>query len=271
MTTANKVKIIVAGAAGRMGRAILSVAFRDKHFQIAGAFEQAKNPLIGRDVGELIGHRPIRVPVHPDLRECIEAGDVVVDFTSPEVTAQNLELAISFKKAIVIGTTGLSKEFLETVKKASSKIPIVQAPNMSVGVNLLFRLAALVGEVLDDRYDVEIVEEHHKNKKDAPSGTALELARLIAKSRKINFDQNAVYGRQGMTGPRPAGVIGIHAVRGGDTIGAHNVSFITEGERIELVHSASSREAFAIGALEAAKFLVGKNKGLFSMQDVLEI
>ncbi len=271
MTVSNRVKIIIAGAAGRMGRAVLSAAVCDKKVRIAGAFEQAKNPSVGHDLGELIGHRPLKIPVHPDLRECISEGDAIIDFTSPEVTAQNLALAVAFKKAMVIGTTGMPQELLTAIKKASSKIPVVQAPNMSIGVNLLFRLCGLVGGVLDENYDVEIVEEHHRNKKDAPSGTALEIARLIAKSRVIDFEENAVFGRQGMTGLRKKGTIGIHAVRGGDTIGSHEVCFIADGERFQLSHRATSREAFAIGALRAARFLADKSKGLFSMQDVLGI
>ncbi len=170
---------------------------------------------------------------------------------------------------MVIGTTGLSDGFIGKLKTASKKIPIVQAPNMSIGVNLLFQLASLVGSSLNENYDVEIVEEHHKHKKDAPSGTALELARVIAKARKIDFDSNVVYGRKGVTGERKKGSIGIHAVRGGDAVGNHQVSFMADGERIELIHKASSREAFASGALVAAKFVAKKKIGFYNMAQVL--
>lgn len=264
-----KVKIIVAGAAGRMGRTILSLAHRDPEMRIAGAFERADHPAVGRDVGELIGVAPINVPIHPDLRECIEFGSVVIDFTQPDASAHHLEIALKAKRALVIGTTGLPSVFIQRLHLAARRIPVVQAPNMSVGVNLLFRLAELVGKSLDDRYDVEIVEEHHKHKKDAPSGTALELARVITKARKIDFEPNVLYGRKGLTGERKRGAIGIHAIRGGDTVGNHQVAFISEGERIELVHRASSREAFAYGALCAAKFVAKKKSGFYNMREVL--
>ena len=265
----NSVKIIVAGAGGRMGRTILALAHQDPSVQIAGAFERADHPSVGRDVGELIGTKPLKVPVHPDLRECIRFGSVVIDFTDPEATANHLAIVSKARRALVIGTTGLTPAAVEKLRSTARNIPIVQSPNMSVGVNLLFKLSSLVGEILDDRYDVEIVEEHHRHKKDAPSGTALEVARLIAKARKISFDQNSVYGRKGLTGERKRGTIGIHAVRGGDTVGTHQVAFIADGERIELIHKASSREAFAYGAILAAKFVAKKKSGFYNMHEVL--
>jgi 4-hydroxy-tetrahydrodipicolinate reductase len=264
-----KVRIVVAGAAGRMGKTILSLALKDPEIKIAGAFEQADSPSVGRDVGELLGAEALNVPVHPDVRECIQMGSVIIDFTHPDALPNHLELAVKTRRAMVIGTTGLSASQIQKLHAASKKIPIVQAPNMSVGVNLLFRLAEMVGASLDNRYDVEIVEEHHKHKKDAPSGTALELARQVAKGRKIDFEANAIYGRKGLTGERKKGTIGIHAVRGGDVVGNHNVSFMADGERIELVHKASSREAFAYGALVAAKFVAKKKLGFYNMQQVL--
>ena len=265
----NRIRIVVAGAGGRMGRTILNLAYRDPEIKIAGAFERSDSPAVGKDVGELLGFNPINVPIHPDIRECIQLGSVVIDFTQPEAVPHHLEIALKTHRAMVIGTTGLSESVLGKIQGASKKIPIVQAPNMSVGVSLLFRLASIVGESLDDRYDVEIVEEHHKHKKDAPSGTALELARIIAKARKINFESSAEFGRKGMTGERKRGNIGIHAVRGGDVVGNHQVSFIADGERLELIHKASSREAFAYGALVAAKFVAKKKIGFYNMQQVL--
>ena len=269
MAKSTIVKIIVAGAAGRMGRTILSVAHQDPQIQIAGAFEQADSPAVGRDVGELIGVKSLNVPVHPDIRECISSGNVIIDFTQPEATLHHLEVALKAKKALVVGTTGLPHVVVQKLRTAGRKIPVVQAPNMSIGVNLLFRLASLVGETLDQRYDIEIVEEHHRHKKDAPSGTALELARILAQARKVSFESSVVYGRKGLTGERKRGAIGIHAVRGGDVVGNHQVSFISEGERVELIHKASSREAFAQGALVAAKFLAKKRLGFYNMQQVL--
>jgi len=263
------VKIIVAGAAGRMGRAVLKAASHDAEIKIAGAFERADSPFLGRDVGELIGEKSVDVPVHPDVRECIDAGDVLIDFTQPAATAFHVKSAVQAKCAVVIGTTGLTEETLRKIREAAKKIPIVQSPNMSVGVNVLFRLIRTAAEKLDENFDVEILEHHHRQKKDAPSGTAYELARQIADARGKSLDSAAVYGRKGETAARKPGAIGIHAVRGGDVAGDHTVLFLGEGERLELTHRASSREAFARGALAAAKFVAKKSSGLFTVQDVL--
>jgi 4-hydroxy-tetrahydrodipicolinate reductase len=264
-----RTKVIIAGAGGRMGKTILGLAHRDPGIEIVGAFEHSNHSAVGRDVGELIGVEPINIPVHPDLHECVRSGGIVIDFTHPDAVEQNLDVAATAKCAMVIGTTGLTNAFLKRLNTVANKIGIVQAPNMSVGVNLLYQLVSLVGKSLDSRYDIEIVEEHHRHKKDAPSGTALELARLVAKAREVSLERNAVYGRKGVAAARKKGSIGIHAIRGGDTIGIHNVSFISEGERLELVHKASSREAFGHGALVAAKFIAKKNHGLYNMQQVL--
>jgi len=199
----------------------------------------------------------------------VKHGDVVIDFTHPISTAQNLKTARDARKGLVIGTTGLSDAFIRELKKAAKKITIVQSPNMSLGVNLLFSLTELAARILDNSYDVEIVEAHHRHKKDAPSGTALELIRQIARGRKMSLESNVVFGRKGETGARKKGTIGVHAVRGGDVVGDHTVSFLTEGERVELIHRASSREAFAKGALLAAKFVAKKRSGFYNMQQVL--
>ena len=252
-----------------MGKTILGLARQDSQIKIKGAFERPDSQLLGRDVGELIGEKPVNVPVHPDLRECIESGDVLIDFTQPVATLQHLKIALEHRRRMVIGTTGLAPDAIKKIHEASKKIAIVQAPNMSLGVNLLFRLARLVGASLGEEYDAEIVEAHHKHKKDAPSGTALELAREVAAGRKVQLDSNAVYGRKGITGERKKGSIGIHAIRGGDVVGDHTVSFLADGERLELTHRASSREAFARGALLAAKFLMKKKNGFYTMQQVL--
>ena len=263
------VRVVVAGAGGKMGRAVLKAAFQDPQVKIAGAFERADSSVLGRDVGELIGERSLDVPVHPDILECIKSGDVLIDFTHPVATAQHLKTCVAHKRAMVIGTTGLSSDLMKKIRESSKKIAIVQSANMSSGVNLLFRLAQLVASTLNDAYDVEIVEAHHKHKKDAPSGTALELARQIAEARKVSFESGLIYGRKGEAGARKRGSIGIHAVRGGDVVGDHTVSFLADGERIELVHRASSREAFARGAILAAKFAAKKRSGFYTMQQVL--
>jgi len=252
-----------------MGKTILSLARQDSQIKIAGAYERPDSQFLGRDVGELIGEKAVNVPVHPDLRECIESGDVLIDFTQPSATLQHLKIALEHRRRMVIGTTGLTQDAIKKIHEAAKKIAIVQAPNMSLGVNLLFRLARLVGSTLSDEYDVEIVETHHKHKKDAPSGTALELAREIAVGRKIQLETGVIYGRKGITGERKKGSVGIHAIRGGDVVGDHTVSFLADGERVELTHKASSREAFARGALLAAKFLMKKKNGFFTMQQVL--
>ncbi len=262
-------KIIIAGAGGRMGRTILKLALEDPEIKVTGAFEKSDHPAVGHDAGEWAGSSRIHVPVHSNLRECVKHGDVVIDFTHPISTAQNLKTARDARKGLVIGTTGLSDAFIRELKKAAKKITIVQSPNMSLGVNLLFSLTELAARILDNSYDVEIVEAHHRHKKDAPSGTALELIRQIARGRKMSLESNVVFGRKGETGARKKGTIGVHAVRGGDVVGDHTVSFLTEGERVELIHRASSREAFAKGALLAAKFVAKKRSGFYNMQQVL--
>ncbi len=252
-----------------MGRAILRTAFQDPEIEIAGAFERSDSPVLGKDVSELIGEKPMDVPVHPDVYECIKTGDVLIDFTQPGATSNHLKAAVDYKKAIVICTTGLPPSFFKKSRECSSKIPIVQSPNMSLGVNLLFRLSRLVAEKLSDVYDVEITEAHHRHKKDAPSGTALEIARLIAAARKVSMGGHVEFGRKGVTSARQKGAIGIHAIRGGDVVGEHTVSFMADGERLELIHRASSREAFARGAILAAKFVAKKRSGLYNMEQVL--
>jgi len=269
MSQTKKVNVIVGGAAGRMGRTILSLAHRDPQIKVAGAFERPDHELIGHEAGELIGVKTLRVPIHPDLRECARKGDVLIDFTDPDAVSQHLDQALESQCKMVIGTTGLSKNFLTKLKRASKKIAIVQSPNMSVGVNLLFRLVELVGHKLDEGYDIEIVEEHHRHKKDAPSGTAVELLKILGEARKISLQRNTIYGRKGLVGSRRRGTLGVHAVRGGDTVGVHKVFFIGDGERIELTHKASSREAFGGGAILAAKFIAKQKNGLYNMHHIL--
>ncbi len=263
------IKLIVAGACGKMGSQILSLAARDKAFTIAGAFESKGHARVGKSLGEVLGIEGLNVTVMAGIESVIKNGDVLIDFTHRDATPDHVRACQQAGKAMVIGTTGLSDETLKAIKQASQKIAIVQSPNMSAGVNLLFKLTELVAEKLSDEYDIEIVESHHRHKKDAPSGTALELARSAARGRKIDIARQAVYGREGLTGERPKGAIGIHAVRGGDVVGDHTVSFMAEGERIELTHKASSREAFAKGALLAARFVTSKKTGLYTMHDVL--
>jgi len=264
-------KVIVAGCAGRMGKRIASLALKNKTLTLAGAFESAESPAVGKDIGEIIGESKQDIIIAPSIGEVLASGDVVIDFTSPEATLENLKAIVQQQKKIVIGTTGLSAVQQKEIEKAAKSVPVVFAPNMSLGVNLLFKLSRMVAELLNDDYDIEIIETHHRHKKDAPSGTARELARQVAQGRSIDLESVAEYGREGMCGERNKGVIGIHAIRGGDVVGEHTVSYMTDGERLELTHKASSRDAFAKGALVAAQFLADKENGLYSMQDVLGI
>ncbi len=245
-------KIIVAGAAGRMGQTILKLALDDPDIEVCGAFERAEHAAVGRDVGELLGRDPVRVAIHPDYRECKNLKAVLIDFTHPSATQQNVKLAAKEAKGMVIGTTGLSDSFVKELQKLSGEIPIVQAPNMSLGVNILFRLSQLCAQALDPSYDVEIVETHHRHKKDAPSGTAKRLAEILAAARR-----------------QAASAIPVHALRAGDIVGDHTVILAGSAERLELTHRAHGREVFAQGALKAAQFIVRQNPGLYDMSHVL--
>ncbi len=257
------VKVVVLGAAGRMGRAILSVCHQDGEVEIVGAVEAKGSSAVGETV--------FGVEVVDNLSKVVDKADVVIDFTLPEATLSNLEVCVGARKACVIGTTGLTKQQLAKVEEAAKRIPIVFSPNMSVGVNLLFKLVYDVAKVLGDDYDVEIVEVHHRFKKDAPSGTALRLAERIAEALGRDLEECMVTGRRGMVGERKGAEIGVFAVRAGDVVGEHTVVFGGLGERIELVHKAHSRETFARGAVRAAKWIKGKSAGLYSMWDVLGI
>jgi len=265
------IKVTVAGCSGRMGKRIATLAIQNKKMKLVGAYEYPGHPDIGKDMGDVLGLEKQDVVVSESVKESIAQTDVIIDFTSPTATLETLKLAVKHKKKVVVGTTGLSKAEQKKIATASQSIPVVFAPNMSVGVNLLFKISRVVAEALNDEYDIEIVEAHHKHKKDAPSGTACELARQVAAGRKVSLEKKAIYGREGLCGAREKGTIGIHAVRGGDVVGDHTVSFLADGERIELTHKASSRDAFAKGSLVAAEYLDKKKKGLFSMQDVLGI
>ncbi len=265
------IKLAVAGAAGRMGGRILTLASADKDFRVVGALEHADHPNLGQDIGQHLGLKPMGVRVQKHPLEVFSKADVIIDFTHHSVLLEHLKAAVKAKKGLVIGTTGLSEQHLKVIKAASKTIPIVQSPNMSVGVNLLFKLAEIAAKTLNDDYDLEISETHHRMKKDSPSGTAVKLLEILAAARKKNIAKDAVYGRSGETGARPRGEIGVLALRGGDVVGDHTIFFLGDGERLELTHRASSRDAFAQGALRAAKFLANRKSGLYDMQQVLGI
>jgi 4-hydroxy-tetrahydrodipicolinate reductase len=261
--------VIVAGANGRMGSRIVALTSDYKELRLAGAFERKGAASIGKDAGIIAGCGELNVKVSDSLEAIITDGDVIIDFTIAAATLNNVKLAAASKKAMVIGTTGLSAEDIAALKKYSAEIPIVFAPNMSVGINLLLKVLKDISPLLADDFDIEIIEAHHRLKKDAPSGTALKLAQVIAESIDRNIDEVAVYGRKGIIGERTKTEIGIQTVRAGDIVGDHTVLFGGLGERIEITHKASSRDPLARGALKAAAWLSGKKPGLYDMQDVL--
>ena len=263
-----KPKLVVIGAAGRMGRLILSLAKESDRFNIVAAIERPGHPDIGKDVGLVAATGPINVQLSASFPT---AADVAVDFSQPEATNGTLDYCADNCVALVLGTTGLSSQQRERLKTASRNVPIVYATNMSVGMNALFHLVGKVAAMLGEEYDIEIIEQHHRFKKDAPSGSALTLAESICKATGRDFPQGLTHGRSGKDALRRKGTIGMHAIRAGDITGEHSVIFSTLGETVTLSHSAHSRDTFARGALRAAEWLVGKKPTLYSMADILGI
>ena len=258
----------IFGANGRMGRALVNVA-QEQKLNLTAATVRPGSELLGLDAGELAGCGKIGLALTATGDESIAKADVWVDFTMPEAMLVHLELAVKAKKAMVIGVTGLTDAQYAKVQLASQHIPIVWAPNMSVGVNLLLHLVQTAARVMGQTADIEIIEAHHRFKKDAPSGTAMAIGASIAKALDRDLAEVAVYGREGMTGERDAKTIGFATVRGGDIIGDHTALFADLGERLEITHKASSRNTFAQGAMRAALWLQNKQAGLYSMQQVL--
>ena len=263
------IHVIVAGAAGRMGGRIITLIHGDQNVELVGAVDQKGHQLIGSDVGAYLGLGETGVVLGDDLAECIEQADVVIDFSSHIASVEHLRTVAEHNKAIVIGSTGLTPDEMEEVANLSKGARCVLAPNMSVGVNVLFKVLKDVAGILGDGYDVEIIEAHHNQKKDAPSGTAVKMAQIIAQALARDIDTVGVYGRSGMVGARPEAEIGVHAVRAGDIVGEHTVLFGGMGERLEFIHRAHSRDNFAGGAIRAATWIVDRENGLYDMQDVL--
>lgn len=263
------IRVSVCGAMGKMGERIFRCIQEEKDLIVSGAVERGGHPQCGKDIGMLLGGEPLNVVLTDNMDACLAKSDVVIDFTSREAAMKNVNMAVRHRVAMVIGTTGLTSEDEKTIYEAASEIPIVKAPNMSVGVNLLYKLVAEAAKGLGDGYDVEIVETHHRFKKDAPSGTALQLARVVAEALGHEPEKGYVYGRQGDVGARKSGQIGVFAVRSGDVVGEHTVVFGGIGERVELTHRAHTRDTFARGAIRAARFAAGHSPGLYSMMDVL--
>ncbi len=263
------IKIGVAGAAGKMGSRITALCREYDGLELAGAFERAGHKDIGRDIGPVVGIGETGILLQDSIEKIMDAVDIIIDFTSIESTKKNLEAASAKGRAMVIGTTGLSRDDLSHMEPMMKSIPCVMASNMSLGVNLLLKVLQDVARVLGDDYDIEIVEAHHRLKKDAPSGTALKMAQVIAGAINRDLEEVGVYARHGIIGQRTKKEIGIQTVRAGDIVGEHTVLFGGLGERIEITHKASSRDTFARGALKAALWLAAKPAGLFDMQDVL--
>lgn len=264
------IRVVVPGAAGRMGAQILRLVAEAEDLEVAGAVERPGHPALGRDAGEVAGvGGALGVPLTDDLAACLEAADVVVDFTSAAASLVHLDAVCRAGKAIVIGATGFTPEERAEVVRRAPEARVFLAPNMSVGVNVLLKVVADVARLLGDDFDVEIVETHHRHKKDAPSGTALALGEAVAAALGRDLAADGTHGRHGLVGERGSREIGFHAVRAGDVVGDHTVIFGGLGERVEITHKASSRETFARGALRAARWLPGQPPGLYSMLDVL--
>ena len=264
------VRIALAGVSGRMGRALLEAVAADEGCVLHAAIDRTGSLLVGQDAGAAWGTASgVRVTDQPST--ALQAAQALIDFTRPEATFGYLDACVAAGVPLVIGTTGFDEDGKARIAAAAQQIPIMFAPNMSVGVNLLMKLAELAAVVLDDGYDIEIIEAHHRHKVDAPSGTALGLGHAVARAVNRDLASCAVYGREGVTGERDAQTIGFSTVRGGDIVGDHTLLFAGIGERVELTHKASSRATFAQGALRAAKWLQGRAPGLYDMRDVLNL
>ncbi len=262
-------KIGIVGAAGRMGRMLIAEVLGVEGCQLAGGTEPPGSGVLGQDLGLLIGAAEQGLSIGDDTGALFKASDAVVDFTHPDATAAHAALSGETGVALIVGTTGLEAQHMEALGRAAAKAAVVQAANMSVGVNLLLGLTEQVASALGDDYDIEIAEMHHRYKVDAPSGTALALGAAAAKGRGVNLEDVSDRGRDGEAGPRIAGDIGFSVIRGGDVAGDHTVIFAGPGERVELTHKAGSREIFARGAIRAALWTEGRAPGLYSMRDVL--
>ncbi|MEZ8584906.1 4-hydroxy-tetrahydrodipicolinate reductase [Vibrio cyclitrophicus] len=263
------VRIAIAGAAGRMGRNLVKAAHHNSEASVGAGSERPESSLVGVDVGELCGEGRFDVALVDDLSKAIEEFDVIVDFTAPVSTLANIELCKRHGKKLIIGTTGFSEEEKQAIDAASKEMPIVMAPNYSVGVNLVFKLLEKAAKVMGDYCDVEIVEAHHRHKVDAPSGTAIGMGEAIAGVMGNELNDVAVWSREGITGERTKDEIGFATIRAGDIIGEHTAMFADIGERVEITHKATDRMTFANGAIKAAVWLNDKPAGFYTMTDVL--
>lgn len=262
----------MVGADGRMGRMLIEAVLRDPGVVLGAVFDRPGSPALGKTAAELVGISGgpgAGIQVLSDVSAGLADVDCLIDFTRPEGTLEHLACCRQQRVGMVIGTTGFTDEGKAAIAAAATEIPVVFAPNMSVGVNVVFKLLETAARILDHGYDIEIVEAHHRHKIDAPSGTALRMGEVVAQSLGRDLQRCAVYGREGVTGERDPSTIGFATVRGGDIVGDHNVMFCGTGERVEIAHKASSRMPYALGSLRAARFIAGQSHGLFDMQDVL--
>jgi 4-hydroxy-tetrahydrodipicolinate reductase len=263
------IKVIVAGAAGRMGGRLVCLLKESAALTLAGAVESKGHPSVGEDAGEIAGCGRTEVAIKDDLSALMDRGEVVIDFSAPAATLEHLRIVAQHRRAMVIGTTGFSPQELAELRSLAKSIPCVFSPNMSVGVNVIFKAIAEMARTFGEDYDIEVIEAHHRLKKDAPSGTALKIAEVLAKAVNRDLDQVGVYARKGLIGERKRGEIGIQTIRAGDIVGDHTVLFGGMGERIEVTHRVQSRDTFARGALRAARWVVRQPPGLYDMMDVL--
>ncbi len=263
------VRVGICGTAGRMGKTILEVCNGTEGVEIGAAIEKPGSSLLRVDVGEWAGISHIGVPITDDISSVTDHFDVLIDFTLAASVPDNVEKCRTGGKKMVIGTTGLSDEQKSVIQKASDEIAIVFAPNMSIGVNLCFKLLETAAKIVGDDADIEIIEAHHREKKDAPSGTSLRMGEIVADTLGRDLKECAIYGREGHTGARDKNTIAFETIRAGDIVGEHTVMFATSGERVEISHKATSRKTFANGAVRAAQWVANQDAGLFDMQDVL--
>lgn len=266
------IKVVVVGACGRMGKRLVTLIHEASDLELSGAVEFKESPFIGQDANGVVGLPPNGIKVTDSLSKALSGADAVIDFSTADVV-EHVNMAVDAHVAIVIGTTGLPLETREQIKACGQRGRVLFTTNMSVGVNLLFHLVSEVAQRLSDDYDIEIVEMHHNQKKDAPSGTATTLAEKVAEARGLSVEKDVRHGRVGLVGARTRKEIGMHALRGGDIVGDHTVIFAANGERIELTHKASNRDTFAMGALTAVRFLTepARENGFYDMQDVLKL
>ena len=263
-------KIAIAGATGRMGKMLIEAVLNTPDAQLVGALEHSSCPLLGEDAGSFLGKKT-GVLISADVAQVLSGAQFLIDFTRPEGTMAHLAVAEKTATKMIIGTTGLSAEQIAKLKTASSTLAIVFAPNMSIGVNATFKLLEIAAKMLNEDYDIEIIEAHHRHKVDAPSGTALKMGEVIADALGRDLKDCAVYAREGVTGERDPSSIGFATIRGGDIVGDHTVLFAGTGERIEVTHKSSSRATYAQGSLRAVRFLAAQKTGLFDMFDVLSL